>query len=234
MTIAETIGVGGGVLARIALVTGFEGYGGRDRNPAGETAKALDRQTVAGCAVVGRQLPVSYKKLSRCLIDLMQEHQPEIVISLGLWPGESIIRLERIGINCADFEIPDNEGVIVSDAPITNSGAAALMATLPNRQIRSALLNADIPARISSTAGTFLCNATLYATLSFAQTMRKAPLTGFIHVPYLPEQIVALLTLIESDRRLELHQRSDTASMDLAMMIRAVEIAIATTAIGLS
>jgi pyroglutamyl-peptidase len=221
-------------LGRIALVTGFEGYGGRGRNPAGEIAKALDKQTIGGCAVVGRQLPVSYEKLSKGLTDLMQELQPEIVISVGLWPGESVIRLERIGINCADFEIPDNEGCMVTDMPITNNAGAAVMATLPNRHIRSALLKAGIPTRISSTAGTFLCNATLYSTLSFAQTMRKAPLTGFMHVPYLPEQVTELLASIERDRRLELHQRSDTASMDLPMMIRAVEIAIETTAIGLS
>jgi len=221
-------------LARIALVTGFEGYGGRGRNPAGETAKALDGKAVGGCLVVGRQLPVSYKRLSRGLTDLMKEHQPHIVISLGLWPGESTIRLERVGINCADFEIPDNDGAIESDMPVAVNGNAAVMATLPNRQIRSALLSAGIPARISSTAGTFLCNATLYSTLNFAQTMSRAPLTGFIHVPYLPEQVVELLTSMETNRQLELHQRADTASMDLAMMIRAVEIAIATTAIELS
>jgi pyroglutamyl-peptidase len=221
-------------LRKIALVTGFEGYGGRGRNPAGETAKALDGRKVEGCAVVGRQLPVCYEKLAQGLADLMQEHQPEIVISLGLWPGETLIRLERIGINSADFEIPDNEGVIITDAPITNNASVAMMATLPNRQIRSALISNGIPARISSTAGTFLCNATLYSTLSFAQTMHKAPLTGFMHLPYLPEQVAELLALIERDRKLELHQRSDTASMDLAMMIRAVEIAIATTATELA
>jgi pyroglutamyl-peptidase len=160
----------------------------------------------------------------------MRELQPEIVISLGLWPGESVIRLERIGINVADFEIPDNDGSFVSGAQIIHHGGAAVMATLPNREIRLALFNAGIPARISSTAGTFLCNATLYSTLCFAQSMRKSPLTGFIHVPYLPEQVVELLVATETHRQLELHQRADTSSMDLSMMIRAVETAIATTA----
>jgi pyroglutamyl-peptidase len=221
-------------VAKIALVTGFAGYGGRGRNPSGEIAKTLDGSTIGGCATVGRQLPVSYGRLSADLAEHVRELQPEIVISLGLWPGESVIRLERIGINLADFEIPDNDGSLVTDAPIMNNAVAAVMATLPNREIRSALLDAGIPARISANAGTFLCNATLYSMLSFAQSMRTAPLTGFIHVPYLPEQIVELLVATETDRQLELHQRADTASMDLSMMIRAVEIAIATTAAHLS
>jgi pyroglutamyl-peptidase len=221
-------------VAKIALITGFQGYGGRGRNPAGEIARALDGSHIGGCAIVGRQLPVAYGRLAADLAEHMRELQPEIVISLGLWPGESVIRLERIGINVADFEIPDNDGTLIIDAPIMNNGGAAIMATLPNRAIRSALFNAGIPARISSTAGTFLCNATLYSTLSFAQTMRRVPLTGFIHVPYLPEQVVELLALTERDRRLELHQRADMASMDLSMMVRAIEIVIATTAARLS
>jgi pyroglutamyl-peptidase len=213
-----------------ALVTGFEGYGGRGRNPAGETAMALDGRTVAGVRVVGQRLPVSYNRLAGNLTRSIDEVNPDIVISLGLWPGESTIRLERVGINVADFEIPDNEGAYLTDTPIRHNGAGAMMATLPNREIRGALLAAGIPARISATAGTFLCNATLYTTLSHAVGMRRPPLTGFVHVPYLPEQVAELLETVETERRLELHQRADTASMDLGTMVRALEIAIETTA----
>jgi pyroglutamyl-peptidase len=217
-----------------ALVTGFEGYGGRGRNPAGETAMALDSRVVGGVRLAGRRLPVSYDLLAAGLTGLMDDLKPDIVISLGLWPGESVIRLERIGINVADFEIPDNEGAFRTDAPILGNGGPAIMATLPNREIRGALLAAGIPARISSTAGTFLCNATLYTTLAHAATMRRAPRTGFIHVPYLPEQVAEVLETVEGERRLELHQRADTASMDLGVMVRALEIAIETTASSLA
>src|SRR5262249_60725286 len=85
-----------------------------------------------------------------------------------------------------------------------------------------------------ATAGTFLCNATLYTTLSCAARRRQQPLTGFVHVPYLPEQVAELLQSIETARQLELHQRADTASMDLAMMVHALEIAVATAAKHLS
>ena len=218
----------------VALVTGFEGYGGRGRNPAGETAMALDGQTVGGVRVAGRRLPVSFKTLAAGLTGAMDEVKPDIVISVGLWPGESVIRMERIGINVADFEIADNEGTRPTDAPVSGNGAPAIVATLPNRPIRDALLAAGIPARLSSTAGTFLCNATLYTTLTHAETKRRRPLTGFMHVPYLPEQVAELLRSVEDERRLELHQRADTASMELATMVKALEIAIATTAKSLT
>lgn len=214
----------------VALVTGFEGYGGRGRNPAGETAMALHGQTVGGVKVIGQRLPVSFKKLAAGLTGAMDEVKPDIVISLGLWPGEPVIRLERVGINVADFEIADNEGTRLTDAPVSGNGAPAVLATLPNREIRDAILAAGIPARISSTAGTFLCNATLYTTLSHAEQKKRPPLTGFMHVPYLPEQVAELLQSVEDERKLEQHQRADTASMELSTMVRALEIAIATAA----
>jgi len=217
-----------------ALITGFEGYGGRGRNPSGETALALDGRTIAGVRVAGRRLPVSFARLAAGLEDLFDDVKPDIVISVGLWPGEAMIRLERVGINVADFEIPDNEGMLRCDEPLSGNGSAALLATLPNRQIRDALLVAGIPARMSATAGTFLCNATLYTTLSRAARNRRPPLTGFVHVPYLPEQVAELLQSIESARQLEWHQRADMASMDLAVMVRALEIAVATAAKHLS
>lgn len=216
------------------MMTGFAGYGGRGRNPSGEVASALDGRTIGDVKIVGRWLPVSYNKLRQGLTALMEDVKPDIVISLGLWPGESVIRLERIGINVADFEIPDNEGTFLTDTPLSSNGNLAVMSTLPVRQIRSALLAAGIPSRISTTAGTFLCNATLYTTVTHAETMRKPPLTGFIHVPYLPEQVAELLNAVDSERRLELHQRADMASMDLSTMLRAIEIAVVTAASSLA
>src|SRR5262245_59043237 len=127
--------------------------------------------------------------------------------------GEHMIRLERIGINVADFEIPDNENTLRSDEPLSDNGSAAMLATLPNREIRDALLCAGIPARISATAGTFLCNAALYTALSRAARQRRPPLTGFVHVPYLPEQVAELLKLIRIASQLELHQGADMGSM---------------------
>jgi pyroglutamyl-peptidase len=214
----------------VALVTGFAGYGGRGRNPAGEAAKALDGRSIGGLEVKGRVLPVSYGRLQADLHDVMDELRPRLVIGLGLWPGEAMIRLERVGINVADFEIPDNDGAFLTDVPVDGNGAAAMMSTLPLRGIEASLLAAGIPARISSTAGTFLCNATLYSALAHADRLSPRPLAGFVHVPYLPEQVADIVQAVRTSRELELGQRGDFASMDLATIVKGIAITIEASA----
>jgi pyroglutamyl-peptidase len=221
-------------MADVALVTGFAAYGGRGRNPAGEAAKALDGRSIGGLAVAGRVLPVSYSSLEADLQRLMEELRPRLVISLGLWPGESMIRLERVGINVADFEIPDNEGAFMTDMPVSGNGPVAMAGTLPLRGIEAALLDSGIPVRISSTAGTFLCNATLYSTLRHADRLSPRPLAGFVHLPYLPEQVADIVRRVRKSRSLELAQRADIASMDFATMVRALTITIEASAKSLS
>ena len=214
--------------SRSVLITGFAPYGGRGLNPAHQVATALDGQTIAALEVVGRVLPVSYKELRDRIRAALDEVDPAIVIGLGLWPGEPMIRLERLAANLADFEIPDNAGAYIRETPIVESGPAALLATLPLGRIEAALLDAGIPARISNTAGSFLCNATLYSTLSLAGDEDR--LCGFIHLPYLPAQVSELLRQQRSERQLELHQRADLASMDLGTMVEAVRIAVSVSA----
>jgi len=211
------------------LVTGFVPYGGRGRNPAAEIAKALDGTTVEGYPVIGRSLPVSYRELAPRLEALLDEIRPVVAIALGLWPGEAVIRLERFGLNLAHFEIPDNDGLRVSDALIAPEGETGLRATLPLRAIEAALLAEGIPAKLSSTAGTFLCNVTLYTLMRLLAAKPSPARGGFIHLPYMPEQVAGMLVEAKSSPLLELHQRSDFASMELSRMLRAVTIAIATT-----
>lgn len=215
--------------SKTIVVTGFEPYGGRRINPAAEIAKALDGSTVDAFAVVGAILPVSQRGLSERLEALLLELRPAIVISLGLAPGEPMIRLERFGLNLLDFEIPDNDGARLADALIEANGSTALRASLPLRAIEAALLEAGIPARLSSTAGTYLCNATLYGLIAILEARFSKSLGGFIHLPYLPEQVAQLLADAKRERRIEIAQRSDIASMDLATQIRAVTIAMRQT-----
>ena len=208
------------------VLTGFEPYGGRRVNPAAEVAKALDGSAVDGFAVIGAILPVSHRSLRTRLDELLGELRPAIVISLGLAPGEPMVRLERFGLNLLDFEIADNDGARLADAPVEANGATGVRASLPLRAIEQALLESGIPVRLSSSAGTFLCNATLYGLIRVLEERFPTALGGFIHLPYLPEQVAHLLVDGKRDRRLELAQRSDTASMDLATQIRAVRIAM--------
>jgi len=211
---------------RLALVTGFEPYAGGRINPSCEIARALDGRRLEGMQIVGRTIPVGYRGLKAALAALIEELRPAVAISFGLWPGESVIRLERIGINVADFEIADNEGLLAADERVQDNGAPAHLSTLPLRAIADALLTQGIPARISSTAGTFLCNACLYTLLDQAAASASGTLCGFVHVPYLPAQVAEIIGATRDERRFELHQRADLASMDLAMMIKAAEIAL--------
>jgi pyroglutamyl-peptidase len=146
---------------RSALITGFEPYGGRRVNPSAEVVKRLDGAKVEALTVLGRILPVSYRSLQAKIDSLLDEFEPALVLSLGLRPGDPTIRIERVAVNLADFEIADNDGALIRNEPLQGGSPAAMLSTLPLRSIEQALLSAGIPARVSNTAGTFLCNATL-------------------------------------------------------------------------
>jgi pyroglutamyl-peptidase len=210
------------------LLTGFEPYGGRGINPAHEVVGTLDGTEIAGHAVVGRTIPVAYEGLADRIRALVAETAPVVVIGLGLWPGEPVIRLERVAVNLADFEIADNAGRIAAE-PLDPGGPAAFAATIPVARIRDRLLAAGIPARLSGTAGQFLCNALLYRALQACAASDPAPSCGFVHVPYLPEQVAALIRDVREEARLELHQRADLASIDKALMVEAIRLAFLTT-----
>jgi len=209
------------------LLGGLEGYGGRGRSPAAQIATALNGRVISGQAITGAVLPVRYAGLLDQLAAQVKEHAPRAVICLGLWPGEAAIRLERVASNVNDFEIPDNEGAI-ERGPIDPDGPPARLSTLPVDLIQSRLLEAGIPARMSSTPGNFLCNATMYSALGLADAHDIAA-CGFIHVPYLPAQVAELIATVKSERTLELHQRADLASMSLETSLAAIEIAAETT-----
>ena len=213
------------------LVTGFTGYGGRSANPAELIARALDGTTIRGEPVAGHVLPIDFAALQTRIPELIETHAPRAVILLGLWPGEAVIRLERVAANRAQFEIPDAAGRLVN-AEVVAGGPGGYLATLPADRIEAAVRAAGIPCRQSGTAGSFLCNATLYLALHQAARHRPGMRAGFIHLPYLPAQVAQLLDDLAAEARTELHQRADLASMDLALMRRAVEIAIAETAAG--
>lgn len=208
------------------LVTGFEPYAGRGSNPAFEVMKALNGRTFGGMTVVGESLPVSLSGMRTKLFALLDDVRPAAAVCLGLWPGEPMIRLERVGINSADFEIPDNDGVLLKETTVSQNPAAAHWPTLPLHAIEKAVLKAGIPVRISSTAGTYLCNACLFSLMEGLTARGSKIPAGFIHLPYMPEQVAALVDDLRAGKVTELHQRADVASMELSRTIRAVEIAI--------
>lgn len=216
-------------MTRIALVTGFDAYGGRDRNPAGEIAASLDGTVIGDTRLVGRCLPVTFAGLEAMIASMLAATDPAVVISLGLCPAEPVVRLERIAINLADFPVPDNDGAVPVDQPLDAGGTAARFATLPLRPILDALLGSGIPARLSSTAGTYLCNKALYHFLGAIERSGKAVPCGFIHLPYLPEQVAGMMAQAQAERSTLRRQPTNLPSMSLATMSKAVRIALEVT-----
>jgi pyroglutamyl-peptidase len=203
---------------RAALVTGFESFGGHGLNPSAELARKIDGKTVAGIEVVGRILPVDIEKIDGAIAAVLEEIEPAAIINLGLVAGEPVVRLERVALNLAAFEIPDNAGRLVEDRTLDSVGETALWSRLDLPHIRRALLNHGIPARLSSTAGTYLCNAAMYR---FLQAVPAAVPCGFIHVPLLRAQVAELLDHPGGGREL-----SHYASMEFPTLFRALEIAL--------
>jgi pyroglutamyl-peptidase len=210
------------------LLTGFESYGGRSLNPAEQVVKRLAGTEIGGVPVTGHTLPVNYAELGARIARLIEEVQPRAVLCLGLWPGTPMLRVERIAVNIADFEIPDNVG-LMTRGPVVEGGAEAYRSTLPIHAIQDRLLAAGIPARLSASAGTFLCNALMYHALRSCAEHAPATLCGFIHLPYLPEQVSGLLLQMREWAKVELHQRADLASMALDVQVEALRLAIETT-----
>lgn len=214
------------------LLTGFESYGGRAVNPSEEIVKQLAGEVIADVRIEGRTLPVSHAELGPRIAELIQETRPGAVVCLGLWPGEPMLRLERIAANVADFEIPDNVGVRARE-PVVAGGPDGYLSTLPIHAIRDALLAAGIPARLSGTAGQFLCNACMYHALHTCARLSSPPPCGFIHLPYLPQQVALLLEETRDGARVELHQRADLASMALDVQVAGVRLALETTLVSI-
>jgi pyroglutamyl-peptidase len=169
------------------LITGFEPFGGEEINPSDVIARALDGRTIAGRRVVGRTLPCVFATANAELARALRETKPEVVICLGQAGGRAEITPERVAINVADARIPDQAGAQPIDVPIELAGPTGYWSTLPIKAIVAALRSKGIPATISQTAGTFLCNHVFYGLMHHVRR-RRATRAGFIHVPFTLEQ----------------------------------------------
>ena len=169
------------------LVTGFEAFGGEKINPSQEIARALDGRLIAGRRVVGAVLPCVFGASIAELKRLLRAHRPELVVCLGLANGRAEITPERVAINIDDARIADNAGAQPIDRPVVRGGPAAHWSTLPVKAIVAALRKRGVPASVSQTAGTFVCNHVFYG-LMHSLRRRRGVRGGFIHVPQLSTQ----------------------------------------------
>jgi len=163
------------------LLTGFEPFGKATLNPSGEIVKQI-----SGDNIVTAILPVAYAQSAEALLTLIEQHNPDVVISLGQAEGRTQITPERIAINLDDARLADNEGVTRIDEPILVGGPVAYESTLPIKEIVKAINDAGVPAAVSLSAGAFLCNHVFYVAQDhFKDTKVRS---GFVHVPLMDEQ----------------------------------------------
>lgn len=173
------------------LLTGFEPFGGSTINPSAEATQLLRRRQIPGIELITLQLPVVGGRAVREILGAIGAARPDAVVSLGESGLASAITVERLAVNLRDYRIADNAGGQVADEPVVPGGPAAYFATLPVRAMQSAMHAEGIPAELSMSAGTFLCNEVMYAVLHHAATERLPMFAGFLHLPQLPEQAVA-------------------------------------------
>lgn len=170
------------------LLSAFEPFGGESVNPTQIILQKLPDR-LEGITLIKVNVPVEFDTCTKAVTDAVKKENPDAVILLGQAGGRDAITPERIGINLDDARIADNAGKCPKDVPIDPEGPAAYFSTLPVREIAEAIAEKGIPARISNSAGTYVCNHLMYSVLhSFAKEGRSIP-CGFIHVPYLLEQV---------------------------------------------
>lgn len=186
------------------IVTGFDPFGGETINPSIECVKALPE--IEGVELIRLELPTVFKESAKRLNEVINDVKPDAVLSVGQAGGRPGITMERIAINVDDARIPDNISQQPIDETIQTEGEAAYFTTLPIKRIVKAIREAGIPAEVSNSAGTFVCNHIMYQSL-FAATKADKPFkAGFMHIPFIPEQTTdkPSLPLEESTKALQI------------------------------
>lgn len=173
------------------LITGFDPFGGASINPAYEAVKLLPDQ-IREAEIVKIEIPTVFEKDGLVLEEAIKKHQPDVVICVGQAGGRSGMAIEKVAINLMEARIPDNDGEQPLNMPIANDGETAYFTNLPIKAMVQNMREHNIPSRVSYTAGTFVCNDLMYRLLYMIHTKYSHMKGGFIHVPYLPEQVVEL------------------------------------------
>lgn len=192
------------------LVTGFDPFGGEKVNPSLETVKRLPGE-IAGAEIIKLKIPTVCGKALEVIEKAVIEHDPDVILSIGQAGGRADISIERIGINIDDFRIPDNEGNQRTDEPIDPQGPDAYFVKVPVKAMAERIRERNIPASVSNTAGTFVCNHVIYGVCRLIDLKYPGKISGFIHIPYLPEQVL---------------EKKNMPSMSREMMAEAVTAAI--------
>ena len=194
------------------LVTGFDPFGQDTINPALEAVKQLPNE-ILGASIIKLEIPTMSHQSANVVNLAIQQHQPDIVVHIGQAGGRFGITPERIAINLDDARIADNSSQQPIDQLIAENGPAAYFSQLPVKAMVANMQEVGIPATVSNSAGTFVCNHIMYQTLHYCQMNYPQIQSGFIHVPYLPQQVA---------------DKASLPSMDLKTIVQGLVISIET------
>ena len=171
------------------VVTGFEPWQHGTENPTLDVLDQLEESNAVPGELTTIRLPVDTTKLAAIVEEALDRVDPDVWISLGLATGHSVIAVERMAANVRDFPIPDNGGYQPGGDPVFADGPAAYLSTLPVKAITFALRAAGIPAKLSNSPSTYLCNQMMYTVLHLVERKRMPTKAGFIHVPATPSYV---------------------------------------------
>jgi pyroglutamyl-peptidase len=168
------------------LLTGFEPFGNASFNPSGAVVREIEEMIIDGVDIVTEVLPVEFKRSAEILLEKIKETAPDIVICLGQAEGRDYIGPEQVAINLADARIPDNAGISLHNQALVAGGSDAYFTTLPIREIVQEIQSQSIAAKVSLSAGAFICNEIFYKAQE--QLLSSKVISGFIHLPLAPVQ----------------------------------------------
>ena len=190
-----------GKLLMKLLLTAFDPFGGSDINPALEAVKRVGK--IKEVDIIKLEVPTVFGASIELVTAAIDEYRPDAVLCIGQAGGRPDLTPERIAINLDDARIPDNAGNQPMDRPVCPEGPAAYFATLPVKAMAARIREAGLPASVSNTAGTFVCNHLMYGVLRHLEKHHPQRRGGFLHVPFLPEQGTPALSLEEIVRGIE-------------------------------
>lgn len=192
------------------LLTAFSPFGGEKINPSLEAVK-LVKDKIFETDIIKLEVPTVFGKSIKIVTEAIEKEKPDYVLCIGQAGGRYGITPERVAINIDDARIPDNEGNQPIDKPIFADGESAYFSNLPVKAMVEEIRKEGLPANLSNSAGTYVCNHLMYGVLYTLSKKFKEVKGGFIHVPFIPEQIV---------------DKPGKPSMSLTDIVRGLEAAI--------
>ena len=203
--------------AKRVVLTGYEPWSHASENPTLALLERARARNFADIELITLPVPVESGAIAPLVEDALDTHRPDIWISLGLYPGSPVVAVERTAANVMDFPVPDNAAAQPVDEPVFADGPFAYRSTLPVKAIVAAMNERAVPAKVSNTASTYLCNQIMYTALHLVREKALATRAGFIHVPCSPGYVARAA-----------YPEHEYPSMSLDLMDEAVDAAIAT------